>query len=91
MMFQQGSGGSWSDLADAKQYLIAKLLWNPELDADSILMHFFDQYYGPAAPFIKTYFKVSHQAIKEKQTQQNLDIYGFPMFYVDAHLRPIYC
>jgi Domain of unknown function (DUF4838)/F5/8 type C domain len=88
MMFQQGSGGSWSDLADAKQYLIAKLLWNPELNADSILNHFFDQYYGKAAPFIKAYFDVSHQAIKEKQDEQNLDIYGFPMFYVDAHLRP---
>ncbi len=88
MMFQQGSGGSWSDLSDVKQYLIAKLLWDPELNNDSIINHFIQKYYGKAAPFIKEYYDLTHQHLIEKQHQQNLDIYGFPVFYYNAHLKP---
>jgi len=86
MMFQQGSGGSWSDLSDVKQYLIAKLLWNPEADADSIVTHFINKYYGSAAPYIKKYYDLTHKHLIEKQAEQVLDIYGFPVFYYDAHL-----
>jgi len=88
MMFQQGSGGSWSDLSDVKQYLIAKLLWNPELNNDSIIDHFINKYYGNAAPFIKEYYDLSHQYLIKNQQQQNLDIYGFPVFYYKSHLSP---
>ncbi len=88
MMFQQGSGGSWSDLSDVKQYLIAKLLWNPDLNADSVVNHFMSSYYGKAAPFVRAYFKMSHGALIACQETQNLDIYGFPVFYVNAHLTP---
>lgn len=88
MMFQQGSGGSWSDLSDIKQYLITKLLWNPELNSDSIVDHFIRSYYADAAPFIKEYYELTHQQLIEKQDSQNLDIYGFPVFYYNAHLRP---
>jgi len=88
MMFQQGSGGSWSDLSDVKQYLIAKLLWNPDLNNDSIINHFIEKYYGKAYPFIKEYYDLSHQSLIEKQKEQNLDIYGFPVFYYNAHLTP---
>ena len=88
MMFQQGSGGSWSDLSDVKQYLIAKLLWNPELNNDSIINHFIKKYYGKAAPYIREYYDLAHQNLIEKQQTQNLDIYGFPVFYYDAHLKP---
>jgi len=88
MMFQQGSGGSWSDLSDVKQYLIAKLLWNPDANADSIITRFMDTYYGPASDYIKEYYRLTHQHLIEKQKTQVLDIYGFPVFYYKAHLTP---
>lgn len=88
MMFQQGSGASWSDLSDVKQYLIAKLLWDPGLDADSIVNQYMQYYYGKAAPFIRSYFELTHEALIKKQHSQQLDIYGFPVFYSEAHLSP---
>ncbi len=86
MMFQQGSGQNWSDLSDLKQYLIAKLLWNPDLDADSVINRFIAAYYGGAALYIREYFDLTHAAIRGVEKEQRLDIYGFPVFYKDAHL-----
>ena len=88
MMFQQGSGGSWSDLSDLKQYLIAKLLWDPEANADSIVTRFINSYYGDAAPFIREYYDLTHRNLIEHQETQNLDIYGFPVFYYHSYLTP---
>jgi len=88
MMFQQGSGGNWSDLSDMKQYLIAKLLWNPELDTEQLRHEFLSQYYGPAAPQIESYYQLMHEKIKEHQKEEFLNIYGFPSDYFDSYLTP---
>lgn len=86
MMFQQGSGGSWSDLSELKQYLIAKLLWNPSLNTDSLINDFMHYYYGSAAPLIREYFDLTHQHLIEHKEQEFLNIYGFPMDYRDSFL-----
>lgn len=86
MMFQQGSGNSWSDLAELKQYYIAKLLWNPYLNGDSLINRFMDTYYGKAAPFIREYFELSHASLKMVADTQNLDIYGLPSYYFTSFL-----
>lgn len=86
MMFQQGSGRSWSDLAELKQYYIAKLLWNPNLDGDSLINRFIDNYYGSAAPFIREYYDLSHSELQKVAETQNLDIYGLPSYYFDSFL-----
>ena len=86
MMFQQGSGNSWSDLAELKQYFIAKLLWNPYLNGDSLINRFMDKYYGKAAPFIREYFDLSHSGLKMVADNQNLDIYGLPSYYFKSFL-----
>jgi hypothetical protein len=86
MMFQQGSGSSWSDLAELKQYYISKLLWNPNLDGDSLINRFIGTYYGAAAPFIRKYYDLSHDAMQEAAARQNLDIYGLPSYYFNTFL-----
>ncbi|MCU0460253.1 MAG: DUF4838 domain-containing protein [Bacteroidales bacterium] len=86
MMFQQGSGNSWSDLSELKQYYISKLLWNPDLDGDSLINRFIETYYGAAAPYIRSYFDLSHSAMKETADVQNLDIYGLPSYYFGSFL-----
>ncbi|MHC1730833.1 MAG: DUF4838 domain-containing protein [Bacteroidales bacterium] len=87
MMFQQGSGNSWSDLAELKQYFISKLLWNPDLDGDSIISRFIDKYYGNAAPFISEYYELSHSSLKAVADTVNLDIYGLPSYYFRSFLN----
>jgi len=86
MMFQQGSGHSWSDLSDLKQYLVAKLLWDPNINADSVINRFIDNYYGNAARQIRHYYDLTHHNLIAHQDEQVLDIYGFPVYYKDAHL-----
>lgn len=86
MMFQQGSGNGWSDLCELKQYLITKLLWNPDINADSVMTRFIDMYYGPASEFIKSYQKLAEKTMVSSQDKWNLDIYGLPSFYFKTYL-----
>ena len=46
MMFQQGTGGNNSEFYELRQYLIAKLLWNPDADVDALMDDFLQGYYG---------------------------------------------
>jgi hypothetical protein len=43
------------DFAELKAYLLAKLMWNPDADADAIIEDFITHYYGKAAPYMKQY------------------------------------
>ncbi len=86
MMFQQGSGNSWSDLSELKQYYISKLLWNPDLDGDSLVSRFIGKYYGAAAQHIRSYYDLSDSAMKKVADVQNLDIYGLPSYYFGSFL-----
>ncbi|MEZ4921300.1 MAG: DUF4838 domain-containing protein [Saprospiraceae bacterium] len=88
MMFQQGSSRNWSDLCELKQYLIAKLLWNPSLDVDALTDEFLSLYYGPAKPHIQAYFDLSHSSLEAHQKEEFLNIYGFPLDYTDSYLTP---
>jgi hypothetical protein len=86
MMFQQGSGRSWSDLAELKQYYISKLLWDPDLNGDSLISRFINTYYGGAAPYVREYFDLSHSSLKSVAEVKNLDIYGLPSYYFSSFL-----
>ena len=88
MMFEQGSGGNWSDLSELKQYLIAKLLWNPKLDIDSLAHHFIYTYYGEASEYIRQYYLLTSRVLREYEKNEFLNIYGFPMDYTDSFLSP---
>ena len=88
MMFQQGSGKSWSDLSELKQYVISKLLWDPSLNMDSLVNRFLTGYYGRAAPYIREYYDITSVAIQEVCKDEDLNIYGYPVSYYKSHLRP---
>ena len=87
MMFQQGSNGAWSDLAELKEYLISKLLWNPDINVDSTVKVFMKDFYGPAEPYIYSYYKDSQNELKKYQEEEFLNIYGFPCDYFDSFLN----
>jgi hypothetical protein len=88
MMFQQCSGRSWSDLIELKQYIIAKLLWNPDINVDSLARRFINIYYGPAAPFIEKYYRTMNTVMEEHRDTETLNIYGTPSSYTDSYLSP---
>jgi len=88
MMFEQGSGGNWSDLSELKQYLLAKLLWDSKVNVDSLAHNFIHKYYGNAAKYIQAYYDLMNTEIVKNAAQERLDIYGFPMDYTDSYLSP---
>jgi hypothetical protein len=58
----RGTGGT--EMAELRNWLIAKLLWDPSLDTDALIKTFTDGYYGPAGPSIRAYLDVMHNAVE---------------------------
>jgi hypothetical protein len=85
-IFAQGSENSYSDMAELKSYVLAKLLWNPEADADNIIQEFLQGYYGRAAPAINEYLFLLNKNLSANNTQ--LDIYGNPVNDYTGYLSP---
>jgi Domain of unknown function (DUF4838) len=71
-IFEQGAYQSWgSEMAEMRAWMLAKLLWNPALDADKLKQEFLNGYYGPMAPFISEYL-----ALLEKEVLASGDPLG---------------
>jgi len=83
-LFEQGCHGTYSENQELRQYMIAKLLWNPDLDMDSLENIFLNGYYGKAAPYIRNYISMMEDALKK--SGKTLWIYGSPMQETDAFL-----
>jgi len=86
LMFQQGSGSALSEFVELRSYMIAKLLWNPELDPVEIMKDFLYGYYGEAAPYLADYIEILHDELES--TGDDLWIYGYPYSGIDSYLRP---
>ena len=55
MLFEQVNGSLGTDFSEMRAYIIGKLMWNPELDADSLMKTFMKGYYGQAATYLYRY------------------------------------
>jgi hypothetical protein len=86
MMFQQGSGGLLSEFYELRQYLIAKLLWNPDCDINAVMTDFVNGYYGPAGKHILAYINTMHDALEK--SGGDLGIYGYPYDGIKTFLTP---
>lgn len=76
MLFEQGSGRDRSEFSDMRAYLLAKLMWNPDANMDSILTDFGKGYYGSAQPAVWAYIHALTTSLKAHGDQ--LWIYGIP-------------
>ncbi|MFZ4401199.1 MAG: DUF4838 domain-containing protein [Bacteroidales bacterium] len=76
--FQQCNIKHSENFGELKSYLISKLLWNPNADANAIINDFMKGFYGDAAPYIREYFDLLHSECKKANI--TLDIYGNPVW-----------
>ncbi|MBQ4290763.1 MAG: DUF4838 domain-containing protein, partial [Clostridia bacterium] len=53
------------ELYALRQYVLARLLWNPEQDVDQMINEFLFAYYGMAAPAVRAWFDLLHDQVKE--------------------------
>jgi hypothetical protein len=86
LMFQQGSSTAMSEFVDLRSYVIAKLLWDPDQDAEMIMDDFIYGYYGAAAPYIKDYISMLNEELEN--SGGDLWIYGYPYSGINSFLRP---
>ena len=77
--FSYGGGAALDDL---KSYVIAKLLWDPNLNEEELIDEFLNCVYGKGAPYIREYIDL----IRTAQTE--FSIYDFPdkEYFTDALL-----
>ncbi len=82
--FQQSNTDVGHEFSELKSYLISRLLWNPDINADSIITDFMNGYFGPAAPFVRTYLDTLQGEVYK--TKEWLDIYGHPTAHQNTFL-----
>ena len=85
-VFEQHSNQP-SELFELRSYLMAKLLWNPDLNADALMNDFLEGYYQEAAPFVGNYIRTVHEEI-QKDSTFFLFLYGDPSQAFDSYLSP---
>jgi len=68
-IFEQGNYQSpGGEMAELRAWVLAKLLWNPQLDDRRLIREFLDGYFGPAAPFIREYLDLLHDSVERTKT-----------------------
>jgi hypothetical protein len=83
-MFEQGNREVGGEFAALRSYLISKLLWDPYLNADSVIDDFLSGYYGAASKPIRTYINLMQQA--QEKAGKPLRIFGSPNEAADSYL-----
>ena len=92
MHYSQVNGIRGGDFSEMRAYIIGKLIWNPDLDVDSLMHTFMDGYYGAAAPYLYQYQKIMQGALLA--SGQPLWIYDSPNSHkkgmLNKHLMKVY-
>lgn len=85
-LFVQGYADVPGDLSELRQYLLAKLLWNTEIDIEATRDDFLRGFYGKAASSIKEYLTLLTK--NQENSNQPLDIYSGPIQARNTFLSP---
>ncbi|MFP4502641.1 MAG: DUF4838 domain-containing protein [Candidatus Hydrogenedentota bacterium] len=64
-VFEQAAPSPRSDFDLLKGYMVAQVLWDPEVDDKAIYDEFLALYYQDAAPYIRAYHKLITQKVRE--------------------------
>lgn len=85
--FQQANSEPGHEFAELKTYLISKLLWDINVDQDSIINEFLQGYYGKASTFIRQYIDTIQYF--GQNSKVFLDIYAPPTNYSKTFLSKV--
>ncbi len=89
-MFLQAdmSAGYPTELAELKSYLLAKLLWNPQVDAQATIQEFLRAFYGAAAPAMSEYLELTHRQVRLPPKGRGGTLWTYKSFVVDPDFLP---
>ncbi len=77
-VFEQGNMSKGGEFAELRAYLLAKLLWNPDINVENEMDDFLAGYYGKAGKYIKEYIVLLHDN-NQANTGRKLSIFGSPV------------
>ena len=86
MLFSQCNREYEGEFSALRGYLLAKLMWDPNADANAIIREFCEGYYGPAASPILTYIEEVTDSMEAAGGE--LSIFGGPLDAKDTWLSP---
>lgn len=70
--FMQAAGNAWAaELSDLRNYIIANLIWDPSRSGERLLDEFVALHYGKAAPAVRRYIDVVHDAAEASGAHRN--------------------
>ena len=85
-LFVQGYADVPGDLSELRQYLLAKLMWNTDIDIKAVTADFLRGFYGKAAPFVAKYLDLIEA--NQSKSKTYLDIYSGPVQARNTFLTP---
>jgi len=85
-LFEQGNREVGGEFAALRAYMLCKLMWDPNLNMDSLLADFMAGYYGKAGPFIRQYINEMTEA--SLRSGKPLRIFGNPNEASVSYLTP---
>lgn len=69
-LFEQGDAYSTTgDFIRLRAWVLAQLMWDPARDQESLIDEFLSGYYGAAAPHLRSYLDVFHEAVDRPETR----------------------
>jgi hypothetical protein len=69
-LFMQGPAAG-AELGGLRNYIISNLIWDPTRDADALTAEFLTLHYGRAAPMIRQYIDLVHDAAEKSGKHRN--------------------
>ncbi|MCC9019302.1 DUF4838 domain-containing protein [Flavobacterium lipolyticum] len=85
-LFVQGYADVPGDLSELRQYLLAKLMWNTDIDIKAVTADFLRGFYGKAAPYVAKYLDLIEA--NQSKSKAYLDIYSGPVQARNTFLTP---
>lgn len=85
-LFVQGYADVPGDFSELRQYLLAKILWDTEINIETTTDDFLRGFYGKAASYIKKYLVLLTE--NQKNSNADLDIYSGPVQSRNTFLSP---
>ena len=66
-VFMQCAGGGLlaAEMSELRNYLISRLLWNPDLDDKALINEFLDLHYGKVAPPIRRFLDITYRHYRD--------------------------
>jgi hypothetical protein len=86
LIFEQGYNSPESEMQALRSYLLSKWIWDPKLNADSLIYQFTEAYYGPAGGIVREVLRT--QVSELQKSGLALTLYEPPITHVNGYLSP---